>query len=135
MIFDALALVWCSLFLAFRDSVQGVFCFQTFPDFFNEESEMKLKPLQGKIVVKREEAEMKTPGGILLPDASREKPQRGKVIAVGEPKVTDDGKTIDPQVEPGDIVLFTRYGGNEVKAVGEDDLLIMSESDILAIIS
>jgi len=94
---------------------------------------MKLKPLGDKVVVKRLDAESKTAGGIVLPDTAKEKPQRGKVIAVGEGRRTNDGTLVESVVKKGDEVVFTSYAGTEVK-VGTDELMIMSESDILAIV-
>jgi len=94
---------------------------------------MKLKPLGDKVIVKRVEAENKTKGGIVLPDTAKEKPQRGKVVAVGEGRRLDTGQLAKPSVKKGDEVVFTAYGGTEVK-VGTEEYLIMSESDILAIV-
>ena len=95
---------------------------------------MKVVPLNDKIVVKRLEAEEKTAGGIVLPDTAREKPKQGKVLAAGEGKVLDSGKRQAFQVKKGDKVLFTSYAGSEVKVDGKE-YLIMSEEDILAIVS
>ena len=94
---------------------------------------MKLKPLGDKIVVKRLDAVSKTSGGIVLPDTAKEKPQRGKVVAVGTGRTTDSGKVVAPCVKAGDEIVFTSYAGTEVK-VGADELLVMSESDVLAIV-
>ena len=94
---------------------------------------MKIKPLADKVVIKRLEAENTTKGGIVLPDAAKEKPRRGKIISVGDGKLLDDGKRSALQVKCGDTVLFSSYGGTEIK-VDDEDLLIMEESDILAII-
>ncbi len=94
---------------------------------------MKIRPLADKILVQRLEAETKTAGGIVLPDTAKEKPQRGKVISVGDGKVLDDGSVRKPQVKKGDEILFTSYAGTEVKIDGKE-YLIMSESDILAVI-
>ena len=94
---------------------------------------MKLKPLGDKIVVERLDAETRTAGGIVLPDSAKEKPQRAKVVAVGEGGRTKDGKLVKLSVKKGDEVVFTSYAGTEVK-VGTDELLIMSESDVLAIV-
>ena len=91
---------------------------------------MKLVPLADKVVVKRLEAEAKTKGGIVLPDTAKEKPQRGKVIAVGPGKLLDDGTRAKPSVGVGDLVLFAKYGGAEVTVDGKE-LVIMRESDIL----
>ncbi len=94
---------------------------------------MKIRPLADKVLVQRLEAENKTAGGIVLPDAAKEKPQKGKVISVGEGRVLDDGKLQKMQVKKGDVVLFTSYAGTEVKIDGKE-YLIMSESDIMAVI-
>jgi chaperonin GroES len=94
---------------------------------------MKIRPLADKVLVQRLEAENKTAGGIVLPDAAKEKPQRGKVVAVGTGKVLDDGTVRKLEVAKGDMVLFTSYAGTEVKIDGKEHL-IMSESDIMAII-
>lgn len=94
---------------------------------------MKIRPLQDRVIVKRLEEEAKTKGGIIIPDAAKEKPQEGKVIAVGKGKVADDGKIIKLDVKVGDKILFSKYGGTEVKIDGEEHL-IMREDDILGII-
>ena len=94
---------------------------------------MKTKPLGEKILVKRFEAEEKTAGGILLPDAAKEKPKEGKIIALGDGKLLDSGKRAKFQVKKGDKVVFTSYAGTEIDIDG-DEYLLMSEDDILAII-
>ncbi len=94
---------------------------------------MKIRPLADKVLVQRLEAENKTAGGIVLPDAAKEKPQKGKVISAGEGRILDDGKLQKMQVKKGDVVLFTSYAGTEVKIDGKE-YLIMSESDIMAVI-
>ena len=94
---------------------------------------MKIRPLSDKVLVQRVEAENKTAGGIVLPDTAKEKPQRAKVVAVGKGKVLDDGTVKKLQVKKGDIVLFASYAGTDVKIDGKE-YLIMSESDIMAII-
>ncbi len=94
---------------------------------------MKLTPIGEKVVVKRMEAETKTKGGIVLPDTAKEKPKRGKIIAVGEGRRTDAGELVKPSVKVGDQVIFTSFGGTEVTVDGEE-LLIMSQDDILAVI-
>ena len=93
----------------------------------------KLIPLGGKIIVKRLEAENKTKGGIVLPETAKEKPQEGRIIALGEGKLLDDGTRADFQVKKNDRVIFASYAGTEVKARGEE-YLVMSEDDILAVI-
>lgn len=94
---------------------------------------MKIQPLADKVLVQRLEAETKTAGGIVLPDTAKEKPQRGKIISTGKGKVLDDGTVRKMQVKKGDQVLFTSYAGTDVK-IGEKEYLIMSESDIIAVI-
>ena len=96
-------------------------------------SKMKIRPLGEKVLIKRLEAEERTAGGIVLPDTAKEKPQKGKVLAVGDGKLLDDGTRAAFQVKPGDTVLFASYGGTEVK-VGGEEMLLMDESDILAIL-
>jgi len=92
---------------------------------------MKIRPLDDRIVVKPMEAEEKTAGGIVLPDTAKEKPQKGKVVAVGEGKLLDDGSRATPSVKKGDVILYAKYGGTEIKLEGKE-LLIMRESDVLA---
>jgi chaperonin GroES len=92
---------------------------------------MNIHPLDDRIVVEPMEAEEKTAGGILIPDTAKEKPQKGKVVAVGPGKLLDDGKRAAPSVKKGDVVLYAKYGGSDVK-VGEKEYLIMRESDVLA---
>jgi len=94
---------------------------------------MKIRPLADKVLVQRLEAENKTAGGIVLPDTAKEKPQRGKIISVGQGKMLDDGTVRKPQVKKGDSVLFTSYAGTDVK-IADKEYLIMSESDIMAVI-
>ena len=95
---------------------------------------MKIKPLADKVLVQRIEAEAKTAGGIVLPDTAKEKPQRGKIVAVGEGKVLDDGTRRKMQLKTGDEVLFTSYAGTDVK-VDDAEYLIMDESDIMAVVA
>lgn len=94
---------------------------------------MKLKPLDDRIVVKPEEAEEKTAGGIVLPDTAKEKPLMGKVIAVGPGKMLDNGKRVEVAVKKNDTVLFGKYGGNNIKIDGVE-YKILSESEILGIV-
>ena len=94
---------------------------------------MKIRPLQDRVIVKRLEEEEKTKGGIIIPDTAKEKPQEGKVTAVGKGKVTEDGKVIPMDVKVGDRILFGKYSGAEIKISGEEHL-IMREEDILGII-
>ena len=95
---------------------------------------MSMKPLGDKIVVERLEAEGKTSGGIVLPDTAKEKPKEGKVIAVGEGKLLENGKRAKFQVKKGDRILFSSYAGTEV-TVDSKELLVMSEEDVLAVVS
>ena len=94
---------------------------------------MKIRPLQDRVIVKRLEEEEKTKGGIIIPDTAKEKPQEGKVIAVGKGKMTEEGKLIPLDVKVGDKILFGKYSGTEVKIEGEERL-IMREEDILGVI-
>ena len=93
----------------------------------------RIRPLNDKLVLKRLEAEEKTKGGIVLPDTAKEKPREGRVIAVGEGKILDDGKRGAMQLKPDDRVIFKSYAGTEIKVDGED-YLVLSESDVLAVV-
>jgi len=95
--------------------------------------DLKLKPLADRVVIKVIEETESSPGGIILPDTARERPQRGEVLAVGPGKMGKDGQREPMDVKVGDVVLFTKYGGTEVK-VGNVEYKIMSMNDILAII-
>ena len=94
----------------------------------------QLRPLGGNILVKRLEAETTTKSGIVLPDSAKEKPKRGTIQAIGDGKILDNGEKAPFSVKKGDEVLFTSYAGTEVKVDGEE-LLIMSEDDVLAVVS
>ncbi|MDD5154627.1 MAG: co-chaperone GroES [Thermodesulfobacteriota bacterium] len=94
---------------------------------------MKIRPLQDRIVVKRLEEEGKTKGGIIIPDTAKEKPIEGKVIAVGNGKVMENGTRVPLEVKAGDRILFGKYSGTEVKIDGEEHL-IMREDDVLGVI-
>ncbi len=94
---------------------------------------MNFRPLHDRVVVKALDAEEKTAGGIIIPDTAQEKPMQGKVIAVGPGGRGDDGKLIKPDVKKGDVILYGKWSGTEVKIDG-DDLLIMKESDIMGIL-
>jgi chaperonin GroES len=94
---------------------------------------MHIKPLHDRVVVRRLEEEERTSGGIIIPDTAKEKPMQGEVVAVGPGARDDDGDRIEPDVKPGDVVLFGKWSGTEVKIDGEE-LLIMKESDIMGII-
>jgi chaperonin GroES len=96
---------------------------------------MQLRPLGDRVVVRRSEAEEKTAGGILLPDTAKNKPQRGKVLAVGAGKLTKDGTRRGLQVKAGDTVLFTAWAGDEFReGASGDAILVMREEDILAVV-
>ena len=94
---------------------------------------MKVVPLGDKVVVRRLEAKEVTAGGIVLPDSAREKPQQGRVLAVGDGALLPNGRRAEQQINEGDRVLFASFSGTEV-AINDDDLLIMRESDILAVL-
>ena len=94
---------------------------------------MKIRPLGDKVIVQRLEADAITAGGIVLPESAKEKPQRGKIVSVGDGKQLDDGSRAKMTVKKGQEVLFTSYAGTEVK-VGTKELMIMDESDILAVV-
>jgi len=94
---------------------------------------MKIRPLHDRIVVKREEEKEVKKGGIIIPDSAKEKPQEGKVIAVGNGRVTEGGKKVPLDVKARDRILFGKYSGSEVK-IDDEEYLIMKEEDVLAII-
>ena len=94
---------------------------------------MKIRPLNDRILVKRLEEEGKTAGGIIIPDSAKEKPAEGEIVAVGPGKINDKGERTTMDVKPGERVLFSKYGGTDVKIEG-DDYLIMREDDILGVI-
>jgi chaperonin GroES len=94
---------------------------------------MKIRPLGDRILVKRIEEEEKSKGGIIIPDSAKEKPQEGKVVAVGKGKMLEDGKMVPLEVKAGDRILFGKYAGTDVKIEGEEHL-IMREDDVLGII-
>ncbi len=99
-----------------------------------EEVSMQITPLGDRILVRPLEAEEKTKGGIILPDTAKEKPQEGRVVAVGKGKVLDDGKVQTLEVKPGDKILYGKYSGTEIKLEDEEHLIIREE-DVLAIIT
>ncbi len=94
---------------------------------------MKVKPLQDRILVERLKEEEKTKGGIIIPDSAKEKPMQGHVVAAGNGRITEDGKKVPMDVKVGDVILFAKYSGNEVK-IDDKDYLIMKEDDVLAIV-
>jgi chaperonin GroES len=96
-------------------------------------SKIKLQPLGDRVVIEREESEAKTSGGILLPDSAQDKPARGCVVSLGNGRLLDDGTRSEMQVKVGDRVIFSSYAGETFK-VGEEELLLMREDDILAVV-
>ncbi len=94
---------------------------------------MKIRPLQDRVIVKRLDEEQKTSSGIIIPDTAKEKPSKGTIVAAGPGKRNEDGKLIALDVKAGDVVLFAKYAGTEVKVEG-DELLIMREDDIMGVI-
>jgi chaperonin GroES len=94
---------------------------------------MKIRPLNDRLLVQRLEEDETTSGGIIIPDSAKEKPAQGKVVAVGPGKVNDAGERVELQVKEGDVILFSKYGGTDVKLDGED-YLIMREDDVLGIV-
>ena len=94
---------------------------------------MKIKPLYDSVLVKRIEGEEKTKGGIIIPDTAKEKPMEGKVVAVGEGRLGEDGKRLKPEVKNGDRILFGKYSGTDIKIDGEEHV-ILREDEILAVI-
>ena len=94
---------------------------------------MKIRPLADRVVVQPMDAEEKKQGGIIIPDTAKEKPQQGKIVAVGPGKISESGQKIPMEVKEGDVVLYGKYSGTEV-TVDDEDLLIMRESDILAVL-
>lgn|SRR5690606_10253871 len=97
-------------------------------------SEVKVRPLHDRILVRRVEEDEKTAGGIIIPETAKEKPQRGEVVAVGKGRVTDDGKTMPLEVKVGDRILFGKYSGTELKLNGSD-YLMMREDDVLGVMN
>jgi chaperonin GroES len=95
---------------------------------------MKIRPLGDRVVVQRQELEEKTSGGLYLPDTAKKKPQKGKILAVGPGKLLKDGTRRPLQVKEGDTVLFTNWAGDEFKKHGGDEILLMREEDILAVL-
>jgi chaperonin GroES len=95
---------------------------------------MKIRPLHDRVIVRREEEEQKTAGGILLPGSAQEKPNRGKVVAVGSGRVLDNGDVRAVDVNVGDVVVFGQYAGNDKIDVDGEELIILSESDIKAVV-
>jgi chaperonin GroES len=94
---------------------------------------MKIRPLHDRVIVKREDEERKSPGGIVIPDTAAEKPIRGKIVAVGKGKILENGSVRPLDLKVGDRILFGKYSGTEVKVDG-DELLVMREEDVMAVI-
>jgi|SRR6267154_6710337 len=95
---------------------------------------MKIRPLQDRMIVRREKAQEKSQGGIIIPDDAKEKPVRGEVLAIGNGKLLEDGKLRPMDISVNDVVLFSKYAGTEIKVEGED-FLILKEEDILGIVT
>ena len=98
-----------------------------------KQKDLGVRPLNDKILIKRLEAEEKTKGGIVLPDTAKEKPKEGKIIAMGDGKISDKGERLPFQVKVGDRVIFTSYAGTEIKIQGSE-YMVMTEEDILAVV-
>ena len=96
-------------------------------------SKLKLQPLGDRVVVERDDAETTTAGGIVLPDSAQDRPARGKIVSVGDGRLLDDGSRSDFQVKVGDRIIFNSYAG-EIFKIGDDELLLMREDEILAVI-
>ena len=96
-------------------------------------AKLNIKPLADRVIIEASAAEAKTAGGIIIPDSAKEKPAEGKIIAVGKGKLNEQGKRVALEVKKGDVVLFSKYGGTDVKLDG-DEFLIMREDDILGVI-
>nr|WP_304412889.1 co-chaperone GroES [Desulfuromonas sp. TF] len=94
---------------------------------------MNIRPLHDRIIVERLEEETKTAGGLIIPDTAKEKPQQGKIVAVGKGKMTEDGKVLALDVKVGDKILFGKYAGNEIKIEGKE-FLMMREDDVLGVV-
>jgi chaperonin GroES len=120
-----------SALLRFQQHLSGAFCFSTLVS--NPGDSMKLRPLGDRVIVKRVESETKTASGIVIPDSAAEKPDQGEVLAVGPGKTNDKGETKALTVKVGDRVLFGKYSGQTVK-VGGDELLVMKEEDLFAVV-
>jgi chaperonin GroES len=114
--------------------VSRLLCIEKVSSIFKEEvADMKVTPLHDRILVLRVDSDAKTAGGIIIPDTAKEKPQEGKIIAAGPGKLDEAGKRVSPEVKAGDRILFTRYGGTEVRIDGKE-YLIMKEGDVLGVI-
>jgi len=97
-------------------------------------AEINVRPLHDRILVRRMEEDEVTPGGIIIPESAKEKPQRGEVVAAGNGRVTEDGKTLPLELKAGDKVLFGKYAGTELK-LGEQEYLMMREEDVLGVLN
>lgn len=94
---------------------------------------ISIKPLEDRVVIKQVEAEQKTASGLVIPDSAKEKPQEGEVLAVGPGRIDENGNRVEMDVKVGDVVIYSKYGGTEVK-YGADEYLILSSRDILAVV-
>ncbi len=97
-------------------------------------AEVNIRPLHDRLLVRRMKEEEKTAGGIIIPDTAKEKPQRGEVVAAGNGRVLDDGKTRPMEVKAGDKILFSKYSGTDLK-LGADEFLMITENDVLGILN
>ena len=98
-----------------------------------ERTHMKFRPLHDRVVIRRAEGDLKSKGGIIIPDTAKEKPQQGEVIAIGPGHHDESGNLVPLDVKPGDLILFGKWSGTEVR-IGGEDLLIMKESDVMGIV-
>jgi chaperonin GroES len=103
-------------------------------DVFEKEDQMKIKPLQDRVIVKRIDQDEEVRGGIVIPDTAKEKPQEGEIVAAGDGKVLESGQKVAMSVKPGDRILFGKYSGTEVK-IDDHEYLIMREDEVLGILS
>lgn len=121
------------MYLDISNQSFGVLTFNINKIYTKEGKSMNIRPLGDRVLVKRVSEQEKTKGGIVLPDTAKEKPQRGEIIAVGEGRLTEDGKRIPMNVKKGDKVIFAKYAGTEIE-LDDEEYLLMSESDILAVL-
>jgi len=101
--------------------------------YFKEHSTMKIRPLHDRVIVKRQEEDRTSPGGIVIPATAAEKPVQGKIVAVGKGKILEDGQVRPLDVKVGDLILFGKYSGSEVRFEGEE-LVVMREEDLMAVL-
>lgn len=95
---------------------------------------LNIRPLHDRILVRRMKEDEKTAGGLIIPDTAKEKPQKGEIVATGNGRVNEDGKVFPLEVKKGDKILFSKYGGTEIK-IGNEELLMMTENDVLGVIN